>query len=198
MPRSPPRHVVYSFVAATLFDVVVCVCVCVCVCSLVFMFEVPRSIFLCIFMFVYICRYVCMFLYVSLAIVCWVLCWSLFTCFYARRPPRHTSRPSVGRERERDTHIYLYNNHILTLLVCMFEVLHDILRGHLPEGRQAADCPSAGHPDGLIHSLTHSLTVAIPPGGGIGGAAHNRSVSIPRASPAVVCTQKIGTLSSIV
>ena len=45
----------------------------------------------------------------------------------------------------------------------------------------------------LTHSLTHSLTVAIPPGGGIGGAAHNRSVSIPHASPAVVCTQKIGT-----
>ena len=37
-------------------------------------------------------------------------------------------------------------------------------------------------------SLTHSFTVAIPPGGGIGGAAHNRCVSIPPASPAVVCT----------
>ena len=46
----------------------------------------------------------------------------------------------------------------------------------------------------LSIALTHSLTVAIPPGGGIGGAAHNRSVSIPPAFPAVVCTQKIGTV----
>ena len=31
--------------------------------------------------------------------------------------------------------------------------------------------------------IYHSLTVAIPPGGGIGGAAHNRSVSIPARVP---------------
>ena len=31
--------------------------------------------------------------------------------------------------------------------------------------------------------LTHSLTGAIPPGGGIGGAAHNRSCVHSRARP---------------
>ena len=38
---------------------------------------------------------------------------------------------------------------------------------------------------------SHSLTVAIPPGGGIGGAAHNRSVSIPRTSPAVYVHRRL-------
>ena len=46
----------------------------------------------------------------------------------------------------------------------------------------------------MSHSLTHSLTDAIPPVGGIGGAAHSRSwIPLPRAPRAVVCTQKIGT-----
>ena len=35
----------------------------------------------------------------------------------------------------------------------------------------------------IVYSLTHSLTVAIPPGGGIGGAAHNQSVSVPARVP---------------
>ena len=45
-----------------------------------------------------------------------------------------------------------------------------------------------------IAGKTHSLTGAIPPVGGIGGAAHRRScVPFPRAPRAVVCTQKMGT-----
>ena len=34
-----------------------------------------------------------------------------------------------------------------------------------------------------IYIFAHSLTVAIPPGGGIGGAAHNQSVSVPARVP---------------
>ena len=42
--------------------------------------------------------------------------------------------------------------------------------------------------------LTHSLIGAIPPVGGIGGAAHRRScVPFPRAPRAAVCSQEIGT-----
>ena len=44
-------------------------------------------------------------------------------------------------------------------------------------------------------AISHSLTGAMPPVGGIGGAARNRSrVPFPRAPRAVVCTQKIGTM----
>ena len=35
----------------------------------------------------------------------------------------------------------------------------------------------------IKYNLTHSLTVAIPPGGGVGGAAHNRSCVHSRVRP---------------
>ena len=50
--------------------------------------------------------------------------------------------------------------------------------------RSSAACPAQTARAARGNLLfTHSLTVAIPPGGGIGGAAHNRSVSIPARVP---------------
>ena len=52
--------------------------------------------------------------------------------------------------------------------------------------RASEGLPQGGRPlpsSRDVNSLTHSLTGAIPPGGGIGGAAHNRSCVHSRARP---------------
>ena len=96
-------------------------------------------------------------------------------------------------------YIYIYVYMYMYIGVCVYiyiwgepkMVIEDaqivkILVGFMEPWRRIFCIPTVSvtrFPSFRTHSLTHSLTDAIPPGGGIGGAAHNQSVSVPARVP---------------
>ena len=61
--------------------------------------------------------------------------------------------------------------------VIVYIIVQIVIRVHNCNSTNSINCRHTS-----TNSLTHSLTGAIPPAGGIGGAAHNRSWSIPANS----------------
>ena len=77
-------------------------------------------------------------------------------------------------------YIYIYIYLSIYLFVCLFVYFAYEPKGGSPRGAASAPLQDARPPSRSTApwtSLTHSRTVAIPPGG-IGGAAHNRSIYI--------------------
>ena len=80
-------------------------------------------------------------------------------------------------------YIYIYIYIYIYVCICIhtYNLRAADREAGAPRSLEAAAC--AENQEDYYYSLTHSLTVAIPPGGGIGGAAHNQSVSVPVRVP---------------